>query len=157
MRPAALALAGGTAIVAAVASWELRSRWLARTLQVIPISDQARKSADKTVSLSLPDSVGGYRRVSSTEGGRQQIYVKGRSTVSLFLPSSTAADIAAAPGWSMQKGADGSIVYTLTDQDDHCAVAFTFENQLVVLASRIKPGRLIELADHMMQAMRVGY
>jgi hypothetical protein len=57
----------------------------------------------------------------------------------------------------MQKGADGSIVYTLTDQDDHCAVAFTFENQLVVLASRIKPGRLIELADHMMQAMRVGY
>jgi hypothetical protein len=57
----------------------------------------------------------------------------------------------------MQKGADGSIVYTLTDQDDHCAVAFTFENQLVVLASRIKPGRLIELADHMMHAMRVGY
>lgn len=157
MRPAAFALAGGTAIVAAVAGWELRSQWLSRTLQVIQSSDHVRMSSDIAGLLRLPDSVGGYRRVRSAERGRQQTYVKGRSTVSLFLPSSTAADIAAAPGWAKQKAADGSIVYTLTDQDDHCAVAFTYENQPVILASRIKPGRLIELADHMMHAMREGY
>ena len=157
MRPAAFALAGGTAIVAAVAGWELRSQWLSRTLQVIQSSDHVRMSSDIAGLLRLPDSVGGYRRIRSAEHGRQQTYVKGRSTVSLFLPSSTAADIAAAPGWAKQKAADGSIVYTLTDQDDHCAVAFTYENQPVILASRIKPGRLIELADHMMHAMREGY
>jgi len=154
MRPAAFALAGGTAIVAAVAGWELRSRWLARTLQVIPSSDQARMAADKSVSLSLPASVGGYRRVSSTEGGRQQIYVNGRETVSLFLPGSTAAEIAAAPGWSVQSGSHGSNIYTLIGQNDHCAVAFTYGTQPVVLTSRIKPGRLIELADHMMKVLR---
>lgn len=154
MRPAAFALAGGTAIVAAVAGWELRSRWLARTLQVIPSSGQARTSADKNVLLSLPESVGGYRRVSSTEGGRQQIYIKGRTTVSLFLPGSTAAEIAAAPGWSVQTGANGSTVYTMIGQNDHCAVAFTYGNQPVVLASRVQPEQLIELANHMMKAMR---
>lgn len=154
MRPAAFALAGGTAIVAAVAGWELRSRWLARTLQVIPSSGQARTSADKNVLLSLPESVGGYRRVSSTEGGRQQIYIKGRTTVSLFLPGSTAVEIAAAPGWSVRSGTDGSTIYTLIGQNDHCAVAFTYGNQPVVLASRVQPEQLIELANHMMKAMR---
>ena len=156
MRPAALALTGGTAIVAAVAGWKLRSHWLSRTLQVIQSSDHVRMSSDIAGLLRLPDSVGGYRRVRSAERGRQQTYVKGRSTVSLFLPSSTAADIAAAPRWAKQKAADGS-TYTLADQDDHCAVAFTYENQPVILASRIKPGCLIELADHMMHAMREGY
>ena len=154
MRPAAFALAGGTAIVAAVAGWELRSRWLARTLQVIPSSGQARTSVDKDVLLSLPESVGGYRRVSSTEGGRQQIYIKGRETVSLFLPGSTAAEIAAAPGWSVRSGTDGSTIYALIGQNDHCAVAFTYGNQPVVLASRCQPEQLIELANHMMKAMR---
>ena len=154
MRPAAFALAGGTAIVAAVAGWELRSRWLARTLQVIPSSDQARTSTDTNVLLSLPESVGGYRRVSSTEGGRQQIYIKGRTTVSLFLPGSTAVEIAAAPGWSVRSGTDGSTIYTLIGQNDHCAVAFTYGNQPVVLASRVQPEQLIELANHMMKAMR---
>ena len=154
MRPAAFALAGGTAIVAAVAGWELRSRWLARTLQVIPSSGQARTSADTTCPVRLPDSVGGYRRVSSTEGGRQQIYIKGRTTVSLFLPGSTAAEIAAAPGWSVRSGGDGSTIYALIGQNDHCAVAFTYGNQPVVLASRVQPEQLIELANHMMKAMR---
>ena len=154
MRPAAFALAGGTAIVAAVAGWELRSRWLARTLQVIPSSGQARTSVDKDVLLSLPESVGGYRRVSSTEGGRQQIYIKGRETVSLFLPGSTAAEIAAAPGWSVRTSSDGSNIYTLIGQNDHCAVAFTYGNQPVVLTSRCQPEQLIELANQMMKAMR---
>jgi hypothetical protein len=111
-------------------------------------------AADKSVSLSLPASVGGYRRVSSTEGGRQQIYINGRETVSLFLPGSTAAEIAAAPGWSVRTGSDGGNTYTLIGQNDHCAVAFTYGNQPVVLTSRIKPGRLIELADHMMKVLQ---
>jgi hypothetical protein len=111
-------------------------------------------AADTTGLVRLPDSVGGYRRVSSTEGGRQQIYIKGRETVSLFLPGSTAAEIAAAPGWSVQSGSHGSNIYTLIGQNDHCAVAFTYGTQPVVLTSRIKPGLLIELADHMMKVLR---
>lgn len=154
MRPAALALAGGTAIVAAVAGWELRSQWLSRTLQVIQSSDHVRMSSDIAGLLRLPDSVGGYRRARSAERGRQQTYVKGRSTVSLFLPSSTAADIAAALGWAIRTGSDGSTIYTLIGHNDHCAVAFTYGNQPVVRASRVQPEQLIELANHMMKVMR---
>ncbi len=111
-------------------------------------------SADIAGLLRLPDSVGGYRRVSSTEGGRQQIYIKGREAVSLFLPGSTAAEIAAAPGWSVRTSSDGSNIYTLIGQNDHCAVAFTYGNQPVVLTSRVQPEQLIELANQMMKAMR---
>lgn len=154
MKPFALALAGGTALVAAVTGWELRSQWLASTLRILPSSGQSRSSADEPIALLMPETCGGYRRASSTEGGRQQIYVKGKNTVSLFIPGSTAADIAAAPGWTMQAGVDGSKFYTLIGQNDHCAVAFTCENQPIVLAARIKTGRLIEFAEHLKTAIR---
>ncbi|MEY3601701.1 MAG: hypothetical protein RL169_945 [Armatimonadota bacterium] len=154
MKPAVLALTGGTALVAAVAGWELRSQWLASTLKILPTSDQSQITEDESLALRIPETCGGYRRASSTEGGRQQIYVKGKNTVSLFIPGSTAADIAAAPGWSTQAGSDGSQFYTLIGQNDHCAVAFTYGNQPIVLASRIKTGRLIEFAVQLKAAMR---
>lgn len=154
MKPAVLALAGGTALVAAVAGWELRSKWLASTLKILPSPDQSQTMGDESLALRLPESCGGYRRASSTERGRQQIYIKGKGTVSLFIPRSTAADIAAAPGWATQTGSDGSPFYTLIGQNDHCAVAFTYDNQPVVLASRIKTGRLIEFAEQLKAAMR---
>ena len=154
MKPAVFALAGGTALVAAVAGWELRSQWLASTLKVLPSLDQTQIAGDESFALRIPETCGGYRRVSSTEGGRQQIYVKGKNTVSLFIPGSTAADIAAAPGWSTQAGSEGSQFYTLIGQNDHCAVAFTYGHQPIVLASRIKIGRLIEFAEHLKAAMR---
>lgn len=154
MKPAALALAGGTALVAAVAGWELRSQWLASTLKILPSPDQSQIMGDESLVLRIPETCGGYRRASSTEGGRQQIYVKGKNTVSLFIPGSTAADIAAAPGWSTQAGSDGNQFYTLKGQNDHCAVAFTYGNQPIVLASRIKTGRLVEFAEQLKAAMR---
>lgn len=154
MKPIAFALAGGTAIVAAIAGWELRSQWLARTLQVVPTSDSGKRIRDVSIANILPDACGGYRRVSSTESGRQQIYVRGYATVSIFIPGSTAADIVAAPGWSVQTGSDGSEIYTMVGQNDLCAVAFTYDNQPIVMASRIKTGRLIEFAEKMKQAMR---
>lgn len=154
MKPAVLAVAGGTALVAAVAGWELRSQWLASTLKVLPSPDQSQQVGDESLALRLPDTCGGYRRASSTEGGRQQIYVKGQNTVSLFIPGSTAADIASAPGWATHTGSDGSPFYTLIGQNDHCAVAFTYDNQPVVLASRLKTGRLIEFAEQLKAAMR---
>jgi hypothetical protein len=154
MKPAVLALAGGTALVAAVAGWELRSQWLASTLKILPTSDQSQITEDESLALRIPETCGGYRRASSTEGGRQQIYVKGTDTISLFIPGSTAADIAAAPGWATQAGSDGSQFYTLIGQNDHCAVAFTYGNQPIVLASRIKSGRLIAFAEQLKAAMR---
>jgi len=154
MKPMAMALAGGTAIVAAVAGWELRSAWLAKTLQILPSVEKGGSIGDVSLANLLPDECGGYRRVSTTESGRQQIYVKGQAAVSLFIPGSSVSDIAAAPGWSVQTGSDGSAIYTMVGKNDHCAVAFTYENQPIVLASRIKTGRLIELAETMKQAMR---
>lgn len=154
MKPMAMALAGGTAIVAAIAGWELRSAWLAKTLQILPPTETNGRVGELPLANLLPDECGGYRRVSTTESGRQQIYVRGKATVSLFIPGSSAADIAAAPGWSVQTGSDGSAIYTMVGKNDHCAVTFTFENQPIVLASRIKTGRLIELAETMKQAMR---
>ncbi|MFM2223013.1 MAG: hypothetical protein RLZZ78_1270 [Armatimonadota bacterium] len=154
MKPMAMALAGGTAIVAAIAGWELRSAWLAKTLQILPPTGTNGRVGELPLANLLPDECGGYRRVSTTESGRQQIFVRGKATVSLFIPGSSAADIAAAPGWSVQTGSDGSAIYTMVGKNDHCAVAFTFENQPIVLASRIKTGRLIELAESMKQAMR---
>jgi hypothetical protein len=154
MKPMAMALAGGTAIVAAVAGWELRSAWLAKTLQILPSVEKGGRLGDLPIANLLPDECGGYRRVSTTESGRQQIYVKGKATVSLFIPGSSVADIAAAPGWNVQTDSDGSPIYTMVGKNDHCAVAFTFENQPIVLASRIETGRLIELAETMKQAMR---
>lgn len=154
MKPMAMALAGGTAVVAAIAGWELRSAWLAKTLQILPSTEAGGRMEELRVANLLPDECGGYRRVSTAESGRQQIYVRGKAAVSLFIPGSSAADIAAAPGWSVQTGSDGSAIYTMVGKNDHCAVAFTFENQPIVLASRIKTGRLIELAETMKQAMR---
>lgn len=154
MKPAVLALAGGTAFVAAVTGWELRSQWLASTLKVLPSPDQSQKVGDESLILRLPETCAGYRRASSTEGGRQQIYAKGKDTISLFIPGSTAAEIASAPGWSIQPGSDGSPFYTLIGQNDHCAVAFTYGHQPIVLASRIKTGRLIQFAEHLKAAMR---
>lgn len=154
MKPAVLALAGGTALVAAVTGWELRSQWLASTLKLLPSADQAQDMGNESLALRLPETCGGYRRASSTEGGRQQIYVKGKDTISLFIPGSTAADIASAPGWLIQPGSDGSPFYTLIGQNDHCAVAFTYVNQPVVMASRIKTGRLIEFAEKLKTAVR---
>jgi hypothetical protein len=154
MKPMAMALAGGTAIVAAIGGWELRSAWLAKTLQILPSTKTGGRIGELPIANLLPDECAGYRRVSSTESGRQQIYVKGKAAVSLFIPGSSVADIASAPGWYIQKGSDGSAIYTMVGKNDHCAVAFTFENQPIVLASRIKSGRLIELAETMKQAMR---
>jgi hypothetical protein len=154
MKPVAFALAGGTAVVAAIAGWELRSLWLARTLQVIPTAESGKRFTDRSIANLLPDACGGYRRVSSTENGRQQIYIRGYATVSLFIPGSTAADIAAAPGWSVKRGLDGNNIYTMVGRDGLCAVAFIYENQPIVLTSRIKMGRLIQLAEKMKQAMR---
>lgn len=154
MKPAVLALAGGTALVAAITGWELRSQWLASTLKLLPSADQAQDMGNESLALRLPETCGGYRRASSTEGGRQQIYVKGKDTISLFIPGSTAADIASAPGWLIQPGSDGSPFYTLIGQNDHCAVAFTYVNQPVVMASRIKTGRLIEFAEKLKTAVR---
>jgi hypothetical protein len=42
----------------------------------------------------------------------------------------------------------------MVGRDNLCAVAFIYDNQPIVLASRIKMGRLIELAEKMKQAMR---
>ena len=154
MKPAVLVLAGGTALVAAVTGWQLRSQWLASTLKLLPSADQAQNMGTEIHALRLPETCGGYRRASSTEGGRQQIYVKGKDTVSLFIPGSTAADIASAPGWLIQPGSDGSPFYTLIGQNEHCAVAFTYDNQPVVMASRIKTGRLIEFAEKLKTAVR---
>ncbi|MFM7188027.1 MAG: hypothetical protein ACKO14_09445 [Armatimonadota bacterium] len=42
MKPLAIALAGGTAFVAAVAGWELRSQWLASTLRILPTSGHSQ-------------------------------------------------------------------------------------------------------------------
>jgi hypothetical protein len=154
MKPMALALAGGTAIVAAVAGWELRSTWLAKTLQILPPVEKGGSFGDRPLSNLLPDECGGYRRVSIAESGRQQVYVNGNATVSLFIPGSTVAEITSAPGWSVQTGSDGSAIYTMVGKNDHCAITFTFENQPVVLASRIDTVRLIELAESMKQAMR---
>lgn len=156
MKSAVVALAGGSAIVAAITGWELRSHWLASTLRILSSTDHTQKTTESSQALSLPNACGGYRRVSSTEGGRQQIYVKatGKDTISLFIPGATAADIASAPGWSVQKGSDGTPFYTLIGQNNHCAVAFIYDYQPIVMASRIKTGRLIEFAETLKQALR---
>lgn len=54
----------------------------------------------------------------------------------------------------MQAGSDRSRFYTLIGQNDHCAVAFTYGNQPIVLASHIKTGRLIQFAEKLKMAMR---
>ena len=154
MKPAILALAGGTALVAAIAGWELRSQWLASTLKILANQDAKQTSLDDRSPLHLPPACGGYRRVSVTDSGRQQIYAKGKELISLFLPGSTAADIAAAPGWSTERAVDGSTFYTLKGQKEHCAVAFVHENQPVVLASRITTQNLIAFAEQLKLAMR---
>lgn len=154
MKTAIVVLAGGTAIVAAVGGWELRSHWLSKTLRILPAAEDKPAVEDERFAVRLPSACGEYRRVCVTGSGRQQIYAKRKELISLFLPGSTAADIASAPGWSCQPGLDESIFYTLIGQNDHCAVAIIDENQQVVLTSRVKTGRLIEFAEKLKQAIR---
>lgn len=154
MKTAAMALAGGTAIVAAFTGWELRSQWLASSLDILPFSDQSRFKGSDAISLHLPESCAGYLKATLSEGGRQQIYVRGKDTVSVFIPRSIAADIASASGWSTQAGSDGTSFYTLIGENDHCAVAFLHDDQPIVLASRLKPGRVIEFAEKLKNALR---
>lgn len=153
MKPAALLLTGGTAIFAAVSGWELRSQWLAETVDMFAPLTRGRVLPSKNFTAFTPENCSGYRRVRSSEGGRQQIYVNGKDVVSIFLPTSTGAEIAAAPGWTTHHDHDGNLYFTLIGEDRHCAVAFIHESQPVVMVSRLKHGTLIELAEKLKRIM----